>query len=313
MNRRSMLAGIATAGACSLIDAQAWAATRRPFFQRVGLPVGLQLYTLGDDAGRDLDATFAQVAAIGYRDIELPQLYGRSAADIRAAADKAGLKISSLHVMPFGAGMTFNSPAAQIAETLGALGAKRAVLPIMAPPSNAKPNPGEDFIAALGRALREAGESTWKDTANLLNRQGAALKPLGFGVAYHNHNIEFAPVGKTTGWDILVKETNPALVSFEVDIGWVVAAGRDPVALLRSMRGRTTQLHVKDMTATPANFAFSMKPAEIGSGTLDWAKILPAAYEAGVRHFYVEQEPPFTIPRIEAVRKSYDFLAKVRA
>jgi sugar phosphate isomerase/epimerase len=51
-----------------------------------------------------------------------------------------------------------------------------------------------------------------------------------------------------------------------------------------------------------------MKPAEVGSGTLDWAKILPAAYKAGVRHFYVEQEPPFTIPRLEAIERSTAFL-----
>jgi sugar phosphate isomerase/epimerase len=61
------------------------------------------------------------------------------------------------------------------------------------------------------------------------------------------------------------------------------------------------------------NFALSMKPAEVGSGMLDWASILPAAYDAGVRHFYVEQEPPFAMPRIEAARKSFGFLSQLRA
>ena len=112
----------------------------------------------------------------------------------------------------------------------------------------------------------------------------------------------------------LLRECDPRLVSFEVDIGWVVTAGREPIAFLHSLHGRAAQLHVKDVApGNTVNFALSMKPAEVGSGTLDWAKILPAAYAAGVRHFYVEQEPPFAIPRMEAARKSYAFLSHLRA
>ena len=79
-----------------MIESAAAAAEGKPFFQRVALPIGLQVYTLGDEAGRDLDATFAQVAAIGYREIELPSLYNRKPGEVRAAADKAGLFITGL-------------------------------------------------------------------------------------------------------------------------------------------------------------------------------------------------------------------------
>lgn len=167
---------------------------------------------------------------------------------------------------------------------------------------------------AIGRSVAAAGADIWKRTAALLNEKGNALKPLGIGVGYHNHNLEFAPVGQTTGWEILWRETDPALVSFEVDTGWIVAAGMDPVQFLRSHRGRIRLLHVKDVaTGTMPNFTMGMNPAEVGSGTGDWAKVLPEAHRAGVRHFYVEQEPPFTIPRLEAATRSYAFLSKLSA
>lgn len=318
IDRRAVLAGLMSTGAFAMTQNPAIAAARKPFFARVGLPIGLQVYTLGDDAGKDLDATFVQIAGIGYREIELPSLYGKTPAEVRAAADKAGLAISSLHLAVTtrgpATGLTLSSPPAELAEGLGALGAKRAALPIAPFPDNFRPQPGENIQAAIGRAFGEAGPDLWHRTAALLNEKGAALKTAGVALGYHNHNIEFAPIDKTNGWDILVKETDPALVHFEVDTGWIATSGRDPATFLRQHRGRVKQLHVKDVAAgNTTNFALSMKPAEVGSGTLDWASILPAAYDAGVRHFYVEQEPPFAIPRIEAARKSYRFLSALKA
>jgi sugar phosphate isomerase/epimerase len=318
LSRRSLLLGIGAAGMTGLVGTPALAAARRPFFQRIGLPIGLQIYTLGNVT--DLDATFAEVAAIGYREIELPNLLGKQPADIAAAAKRAGLKIGSVHVpLANGSGLAFGAEPAKLAEILGTLGAKWAVAPLLQLPASMRPLPGEDFPKAIARSVAAEGESIWKKSAAALNEAGAKLNPLGIGVAYHNHNVEFAPIagapgGSTTGWDILVRETDPRLVSFEVDLGWVTAAGRDPVAFLGRHRGRIKLLHVKDVAAgSPTNFAISMKPTEVGYGTQPGARLLPAAYAAGVRHFYVEQEPPFAIPRIEAARKSYAYLAALKA
>jgi sugar phosphate isomerase/epimerase len=315
INRRSLLAAIAATGALAVAEGTSAAASLRPFFQRVGLPIGLQTYTLGEEPGRDIDRTFAQVAAIGYREIELPSLYGRKPSEIRAAAARAGLTIGSIHVPAQGTtGLSLGGIPAEVGEIVAALGAKRAVVPIAPFPSDMRPQPGEPMQTTIGRAFATAGADHWHGVAALLNQKAAALKPFGIALGYHNHNVEFAPIGRTNGWEILVKETDPALVHFEVDVGWIASAGLDPATFLRRHRGRVAQLHVKDVAAgNTTNFALSMKPAEVGSGTLDWASILPAAYAAGVRHFYVEQEPPFTIPRIEAARKSYDFLKTLRA
>jgi sugar phosphate isomerase/epimerase len=149
----------------------------------------------------------------------------------------------------------------------------------------------------------------WKTTADLLNSAGATLKKAGLALGYHNHNVEFAPVGGTTGMDYLLGNTDPALVHFEMDAGWVVAAGADPFALLKAHPRRFRQMHVKDVKATTKpNFAFEQDPAEVGSGVIDWKRLLPASYTAGIRDFFVEQEAPFAMPRLDSVKVSFDYL-----
>lgn len=322
MNRRSLLGGMAMVAGSAVMAAGAAplqaVMPRRRFFDRIGKPLGLQIYTLGDDPARDLDGTFARLAAIGYRDIELPGLLGRTPAQIRAAADRAGLAISCIHLNASSrgapGGLLVTSDAQAIADALGALGAHQAVMPMMLLPDRLDRQPGESFQAMLARLVAQGGVDLWKRTAALLNDRAAALKPFGITLGYHNHNIEFAPVGNTTGWDIIAAETDPTLVPFELDLGWVATAGLDPVAFLNRYSGRVRWVHVKDIKpATVANFALESVPAEVGAGKLDWARILPAAHKAGVQHYYVEQEPPFAIPRIDAVARSYAYLAALRA
>ncbi len=300
----------------ALLTVPAAAASKRGLFARLGIPIGLQIYTLGNEPRADLEGVFARVAGIGYRDIEMPQLFGHTPKMVRAAADRAGLKISSLHVpvskLMGTSELALTDEPAKLADSMAALGAKHAVVPIVPFPDGFRPRTMESFGQDILAAIAAIGPDHWKRSAALLNEKAAALKPLGVAVGYHNHNTEFAPVGKTTGWEILAGETDPALVHFEVDVGWVAAAGLDPLAFLHQYRGRVKQLHVKDLAEPSSNFAIVMKSTEIGSGVLDWAKILPAAHRAGVRNFYVEQEPPFVLSRIDAAAKSYAFLSKLK-
>lgn len=306
LHRRTFLAA---AGAAALVSGPAQAA---PFFQRTRLPIGLQLYTLGPDAGKDLDATLAAVAKIGYRDVELPGFMGRTPAQLRAALDKAGLTCRSAHIQPRGG---FDGDIAKLADDLATIGVKNAVAPSPYIPDHvmkaAAGVSGGEFYRKVTSSL---GADDWKMNADFLNAKAAVLKRSGIAVGYHNHNFEFAPLGQTNGLEILLKETDPALVTFEADVGWMAAAGVDPLTFIHKHKGRFSLMHVKDIKATTkANYALKMDPTEVGSGRLDWKRLLPGAHAAGVRHFYVEQEPPFERPRIEAARICHDFLASVNA
>jgi sugar phosphate isomerase/epimerase len=171
--------------------------------------------------------------------------------------------------------------------------------------------------------LRQAGPQMtaddWKWNADFLNEKAAVLKKAGLATGYHNHNFEFAPLkdakgGATNGMEILLNGTDPSLVTFEMDVGWVTAAGQDPFALLKKHPGRFTLMHVKDVKAsTKPNFVLQQDPTEVGGGMIDWPKLLPAAYAAGVRGFFYEQEAPFAHARLESAKISFDYLAGVAA
>lgn len=314
IDRRLFLTGMTAMAASSALAAPRKAG---PFFGQPGRSIGMQLYMLGDEAAKDLDATFARLAEIGYRDLELPNLIGQTPAALRAAADRAGVRFSCIHLGPAvltgPSALNFDTGAQATADALGTLGITDAVMPLAYLPDGFAPRPGEGFPAALARGFQEGGVDGWKRTAEALNRKAAALTPHGITVGYHNHNVEFAPLAGTTGWDILMAEIDPR-VMIEADLGWVAAAGIDPAMFLRRHKGRVRWVHVKDLKAsTRPNFALGIDPAEVGSGRLDWPRVLRAAADAGVRHFYVEQEPPYAIPRMEAAAKSYAFLSRVRA
>lgn len=315
LDRRFFLAGLT---GLAMTGPSAVAASRKPFFQRIGKPIGLQLYTLGEEPTKDLSGTFARLGQIGYKDLQLPSLLGKTPAELKAAADRIGARYSCIHLaaMP---GMSADSlglmsSVQKIVDDLGALGIKDAVMPILQIPDTFRTASGKSFQEKIVNALQMAGGDTYKKTANLLNERAAALKPHGIQLGYHNHNLEFAPLGNTTGWDILVKETDPALIKFEVDVGWVAAAGLDPVAFMKAHKGRVRWLHVKDLKpSTKANYALTMDPTEVGSGKQDWAKLLPAARKAGIEHFYVEQEAPFSMPRLDSAAKGFEYLSKLVA
>ena len=319
-SRRRFLQGLcATAAATPLISACVTEAESDPlFFSRNELPVGLQLYTLGDLTRTDLDGTLQQVAQIGYRTVETASYMGQTPEQLRAKLDAVGLACASAHV-----GMREGTPEepgllgdlSKLSDQMKTIGASHVVCPILSPPSDitVEPKPDEGF-RVLTRIVAQMTEDHWKRLAEQLNTIGGALKSNGISFGYHNHNTEFVTVGGRTGLDILLTETDPQLVTFELDVGWVAAAGADPAEIFDRYPGRFELMHVKDVKAsTTPNVDLRMDPTEVGSGRLDWATILPAAYRAGVRNFFVEQEPPFTMSRLEAVRTSFRYLNALEA
>ena len=199
----------------------------------------------------------------------------------------------------------------KLAADMHTLGAGFIYAPSMPAPADIglMPNAGEGY-AFIVRAAAAMGEDSWKRFASELSEVGRKLNADGIKFGYHNHNYEFVKVGNRSGFDILVQESDPATVSFELDVGWAAAAGEDIPALFARYSGRCTGMHIKDLKATTqANIALKMDPSDVGSGKLDWKNILPAAHAAGVRNYFLEQEPPFDKPRLEAAANGYRFLS----
>jgi sugar phosphate isomerase/epimerase len=300
VSRRAFMAATAAVSCTAATAGFSAPVHRRRFFAGHDLPIGLQLYTLGDAPDNDLDGTLQAVAKIGYRTVEGVGYMKHTAAEFRAALDRAGLSCPSTHVPlqpDSGGGPSLAGDLGPLAADMHRLGVKYVVVPM--------------FVAPQGSG-RQMTADDWRRVAAQLNGKGAALKREGLKLGYHNHNVELARLGSKTALDLLLENTDPGLVWFEMDAGWVAAGGAEPIPLLRAHPHRFRLMHVKDLKAsTVPNTALRMDPADVGAGSLDWKAILPVAYEVGVRYYYVEQEPPFAEPRMQAARNDYDYLARL--
>lgn len=310
MNRRDLL----KSSALLMLAAAVPAAARRKSAPLLGEDgPGVQLYMFEPDLYRDLDGTLAAIAAAGVRSVELASLHRNTPTQFRAALDKAGLKCRSAHVaasssVPGASGLNFDNMD-KLVEDLNILGSRNAVLPLFQFPKDPKWGPPVSFMSLMKPGGPPVPAERYERMADFLNEKGSVLKKHGIGIGYHNHNGELAPLGEKTGLQILLEKTDPRIVDFEMDAGWLAAGGQDPVAWLKRYRGRFTQMHVKDIAAgTQVNYHMQQKPTEVGSGTMDWPAILKAAQTAGVRNFFVEQEPPFSGARIDSLKKSLAYL-----
>lgn len=306
IDRRAFLAAGLAAGACATAPAA-------PLLERHGRKLGIQMYALGPDAYRDLPATFAAIAKIGYQTVQMG-VQG-DAAQTRAALDAAGLACTSVHIYLVATdAAAMERTAAQtaaFAKTVGAKYAATSIPPIA--PRNFQPQAGDTQIQTLMRAVKSQTSEDWANACSAMNAFGERLQKDGIGFAYHNHNFEFAKYGDGTLMDAILAGTDPALVKLEIDVGWVASAGLDPQAFIAKHADRARLLHIKDIKAsTKPNFDLQLDPTEVGSGMLNWPAILKTAISSGVDHFYVEQEPPFTRPEIEAAQISYSYLSQLR-
>lgn len=304
------------AGLAAAIATAARASGSRLLFGTKRLPIGINLYMLGGDVRRDLLGTLKSLADIGYGEIET-SLDIHPAKTIREALDRAGLRCSNLGLLPkpLRGGKSLENDSAELAADAHMLGASYATCTLFPLPDGMemRPQRGEDSAAMLARISAALSADHWKRTADYLNAKGAEFRRHGIRFAYHNHNAELVPHGETNGLAILLERTDPGLVSFHMDAGWIVAAGWDPAVLLRAYPGRFRLMHVKDVApAHVTNVAMKVTTTEVGSGIVDWPRVLAAAVRSGVRHFAVEQEPPYANPPIESARKSFAYLSALR-
>jgi len=315
LSRRRMMQGLcATSAIGSIAGCQSPSGTAmnsdQSFFQRHNLPIGIQVYTLGDLPRKDLDGTMKQVSAIGYKTVELAGYLGKTPQQLRAAFDAAGLKCTSAHI-----GLAKGTDAepklfddiGRVAADMRVLGCSQVIAPALARPDDLK-------AGGYGDLAKGMTADHWKRQAAQLNDIGKKFKAEGIVFGYHNHNMEFYPVAGSTGLEIMMANSDQQYVTWELDVGWVAAAGVDPTAFFNKHSGRFVAMHIKDVKAsTVANYEVKMDPTEVGSGKLDWKTIMPAAYKAGVRKCYVEQEAPFAFERLESARIGFQYLNALKA
>ena len=283
-----------------------------------GSRIGLELYTVRDQLAADFEGTLAKIAAIGYTEVE-PVGYNDMPPDrFRALLDRLKLTMPSTHAPARGIGADLEKQL----EGFQVMGIK--FTEILAPASGtgtAAPDPrrpatippGGYYDAGTGRVRNSFKETeafgpyqvpgsleAAKRRAAQLNVDGRIAQKYGMKLLVHNHTVEFEPLTDSprTLLDVLIAETDPTLVTMQLDLGWTYIAGVDPIALFKAHPGRFELWHVKDVfglkTVSPSlgpnARVSSMAIVPVGTGHIDFRPIFANASIAGLKHFAVEQD-----------------------
>ncbi|MCC7499016.1 MAG: sugar phosphate isomerase/epimerase [Bryobacterales bacterium] len=226
---------------------------------------GLELYTVRDLLAKDFEGTIAKVAEIGYREVE-PVGYGNlDPKQFRALLDRYKLTAPSTH-----AGVTEGPDLEKQLEGQRIMGIKYTEIH----PAQGGGGRGPKTVESVKKSCAE------------YNRRGKIAKQFGMKILIHNHAGEFKPLENSskTQYDILLAETDPALIAMQLDIGWAIVAGQDPLALFRNHPGRFELWHVKDVAKDSNRFV------PVGQGRVNYRAYFEHARESGLAHYAVEQD-----------------------
>ena len=242
--------------------------------------LGLAVFTVRSLAARNFEGTLAEVAAIGYRDVDMYIFEARLAPRAtRAILDRAGLSCRSARVATPALYRGWDRTLDAAAE----LGARWVTLANV---------PWDE------RTLWR----DWEELFAVFNRVGEAAAARGLGFCHHNHDFELEPVDGRVPLDAMLAATSPETLKLQMDVYWMTRGSRDPVREIARLGSRVASLHLKDMDASPAR-----RITTVGRGTLDFAAILKAAGEAGVTDVFVEEDGPADPMR--SAREAYAHLS----
>lgn len=295
VSRRAFLKSASASFACAAMCSN----TPWLMANALGLPIGLQLYSVRDILPKDYEGTLKQLASLGYQEVEAAGFFNHTAIEVKQAMNHAGLRCVSAHY-------SLKDLLAQLDTTIQFgkdLGLRYIVCssPWFKDPARVK-DPGS-------RAARESMTlDDWKWNAEQFNRIAERINAAGMNFAYHNHTPEFRSQNGVMFYDEMLRLTDPAKVSMELDCGWAAVAGQKPADLLTRYPDRIKMLHVKDFKLTPATTPATAPPStELGHGTIDYHPIFAAAKKADIQHAFVEQEE-FDMPPMKALKIDADYL-----
>ena len=236
-------------------------------------PLGLQLESFKIKLQADVPAGLGLVKSDGFTLVETAGTYKLTPGQFRAQLDAHGLKAVSSH-FPY---ESLQADLPRVIAEAKALGSTNVVVPGI-------PHHGIFDAAAARKAAAD------------FNAWGEALQAAGIRLLYHPHGGEFEPLpGGGTGFEVLMKETDPRFVSFEMDVFWIAYAGEDPVAQLAKYPGRWKMFHLKDLRRGAKTGVFSGHApigdfVAIGTGQIDWPAVLAAGRKAGIEYSFIEDE-----------------------
>jgi len=290
--RRSFLYGSGAVVAGTLVDGwtRVWGADANS-------KPGVQMYMVLEEYQKDPAGTLAKLHSIGYGYLEVFAMPGviSDKAEFKRMVGDAGLECPSGH---FAFGFF---PTEMLLEDAGALGVQCVVSSVMPTPTDLLKD--DDLKhgnpEAILRMCNNRTADDFKRMAAQANEIGESAKKHGLEFAYHNHNVEFRKIdGGTTGYEILLKETDPALVKLEVDAGWMAVGGADPAALIAANASRVKLMHFKDFSAIapPINELggeAEERIVDLGAGVAPLKAAYKAARKAAAQFFIVDHDPPF--------------------
>jgi sugar phosphate isomerase/epimerase len=250
------------------MTAAAFGIGRRSIADSIHVPVGLQLYSVREQLPKDFDGTLAKLSALGIKEVEAAGYFNKPAKDFRHSLDQAGLRCVSTHHS-----LTDLRPKLdQFIEYGHVIGLEYMIC----------------SWAGVHRDPARKGElnlDDWRYVADEFNKIGEKVKGAGLIFGYHNHTVEFGTEGGVVFYDELLKRTDPKFVVMEMDCGWVVAGGHNPVEYLSKTPERFPLLHVKDFVKKPDG---KYRNVPMGKGSIDYQPIIRAA--TGLKHYFIEQE-----------------------
>ena len=291
INRRDFIFQSAALIPGSLFALDALAGFRAPKYK-----MGLQLFTIRAPLAKDVAGTIKKIASIGYEDSETygydPEkgaYYGMKASEFKKLLADNGMITTSGH---YDFTKIFDKPADdmmrfvdQCIEGAHALNQRYITWPWLDPAFRSI----ENFRKLTGK----------------LNTIGERINKAGLGFAYHNHDFEFTDHGGENGYDIIMRETDPAVVKLQLDLYWVMHSSKlSPAQLIAKQPGRFVMWHIKDMDKKTRDYS------ELGNGSIDFTVILPEASRAGLQYYYIEQGGNFAKDPIQSVTDSAAYFKK---
>jgi sugar phosphate isomerase/epimerase len=244
--------------------------------------IGIQLYTVRAEMLRDARGTLARLAQMGYKELESASsakghYYGLSAKEIKRLAHDLGLTLRSSHVQ---IDQNWQRTVDEAAEA------------------------GQQYLICSTLPSTGQTASNYERVAEVFNKSAEACQKANLLFGYHNHEYEFEQADGQPFYDILLAKTDPKLVHMELDLGWVVAAGHDPLHYFERYPGRFPLWHLKDVKKDKA------ESTELGTGRVKVAQLLQNGQKAGLKYFFVEQED-YQVSALDSAQRDIDYLRRL--